>query len=95
MFCNAKLDKAIISTNNGTMNNAEQNNTTKLELMTCQQVADMLRVQVGTIYSWISYGQLDKSVYRKLGRKPIFIRSEVEKWFLAGAELKPRKKNRA
>lgn len=77
------------------MNNIEQNNTTKLELMTCQQVADMLRVQVGTIYSWISYGQLDKSVYRKLGRKPIFIRSEVEKWFLAGAELKPRKKNRA
>ncbi len=74
------------------MNNIEQNNTTKLELMTCKQVADMLKVQVGTIYSWISYGQLDRNIYRKLGRKPIFIRSEVEKWFLAGAELGKRQK---
>ncbi len=73
------------------MNNAEQNNKTEIELMTCKQVADMLKIQVGTIYSWISYKQIPQQIYRKLGRKPIFIRSEVEKWFLAGAELKKRK----
>ena len=76
------------------MNNTEQNKKTEIELMTCKQVADMLRVQVGTIYSWIFYKQLPNSIYRKLGRKPIFIRSEVEKWFLAGAELKKRKEEK-
>ena len=45
-----------------------------LELLTCQQVADFLGVKVDTIY-------------RKLGRKPIFIKSAVEEWILNGAEM--------
>lgn len=62
-----------------------------IELLTCNEVAQMLKVKISTIYSWIFYKQLPSTIYRKLGRKPIFIRSEVEKWFLEGAELKKRK----
>ena len=63
-----------------------------LELLTCAEVAKMLKVQISTIYSWISYGQLPCDIYRKLGRKPIFIKDEVIKWFMAGAKLKKRQR---
>ena len=58
-----------------------------LELLTCQQVADFLGVKVETIYIWLCKKQLPKTIYRKLGRKPIFIKSAVEEWFLNGAEM--------
>lgn len=58
-----------------------------LELLTCQQVADFLGVKVDTIYIWLCKKQLPCTIYRKLGRKPIFIKSAVEEWFLKGAEM--------
>ena len=69
------------------------NQLPELKLMTCAEVAELLRVKIGTVYSWISYKQLESNLYRKLGRKPIFIKENVMSWFLAGAELKPRRKN--
>ena len=73
------------------MINAENKNTKTEDLfLTCYEMADMFKIKVGTIYSWISYNQLPKNIYRKLGKKPIFIKDEVLKWFLAGAELKKR-----
>lgn len=66
------------------------NNTIKL--LNCKQVANMLGVSVKTIYSYIGYKQFPSNLYRKVGKKPIFIYDELEKWFLAGAELKPRPK---
>lgn len=68
----------------------QKTNQTELKLMTCQEVADLLKVRLGTIYSWISYKQIPASLYRKLGKKPVFIYDEVITWFLAGAELKKR-----
>lgn len=62
-----------------------------MEILNCDETAKYLNVKTATLYSWLSYKQLPKEIYRKLGRKPMFIKSEVEKWFLAGAELKPRK----
>ncbi len=62
-----------------------------IELMNCNETANFLKVECATIYSWLYYNQLPKNLYRKLGRKPIFIREELIKWFLAGAELKKRK----
>lgn len=59
--------------------------TEKLELMTCEEFAKFLGVKLGTIYVWLCKKQLPISIYRKLGRKPIFVKSEVEKWFLNGA----------
>ena len=58
-----------------------------LELLNCEQVAQMLGVKIGTIYVWICKKQLSQSIYRKLGRKPVFIKSAVEKWILDGAEM--------
>ena len=70
------------------------NNITQkeLNLMSCQEVADMLKLKVKTIYSYINYKQIPDNLYRKIGRKPTFIYDEVVKWYLAGAELKPRPK---
>lgn len=64
---------------------AENNLKQNLELMTCEEVAQFLGVKVGTIYVWLCKKQLPKKIYRKLGRKPVFIRQEVEKWFCDGA----------
>ena len=58
-----------------------------LELLNCEQVAQMLGVKIGTIYVWICKKQLPQSIYRKLGRKPVFIKSEIEKWILDGAKM--------
>ncbi len=69
----------------------ETENTNKqLQFMNCQEVADMLKVKISTIYSWLSYGQIPENIYRKLGRKPIFIKEKVIEWFMTGAELKKR-----
>lgn len=62
-------------------NSSKQN----LELLTCEEVAAFLGVKVGTIYVWLCKKQLPRKIYRKLGRKPVFIRQEVEKWFFDGA----------
>ena len=67
-------------------------NKDKLELMNCKQVAKLLQISVKTVYSYIGYKQFPPNLYRKLGKKPIFIYDEVKKWFLAGAELMPRNK---
>ena len=58
-----------------------------LELLTCNQFAIFLGVKTETVYVWLCKKQLPESIYRKLGRKPIFIKSEVEKWFLNGAKM--------
>ena len=62
----------------------------KLTLMNCKQLAEMLGISIKTVYSYIGYKQFPSNLYRKIGKKPIFIYEEVEKWFLAGAELLPR-----
>ena len=59
----------------------------KLELIDCKQFAEFLGVKCETVYVWLCKKQLPESIYRKLGRKPIFIKSEVEKWFLDGAKM--------
>ncbi len=58
-----------------------------LELMTCNEFAKFLGVKLGTIYVWICKEHLPKSIYRKLGRKPLFIKSKVNQWILEGAKM--------
>ena len=67
----------------------EENNI----FMDIKSVAELLQVKKATIYSWLYYNQLPKNLYRKLGRKPIFIREELIKWFYTGAEIAKRKVN--
>ena len=72
----------------------EITNTTKtdFEFLTCEEISDILKVKIGTIYSWISYKQLPNEIYVKLGRKPRFIKNRVIEWILNGAKLKTRPK---
>lgn len=58
-----------------------------LELLNCAEFAKMLGIKVNTVYVWICKKKLPTAIYRKLGRKPIFIKSEVEQWILNGAEM--------
>ena len=58
-----------------------------LKLLSCEQLASFLGVKVGTVYVWLCKKQLPKEIYRKLGSKPIFIKSAVENWILNGAEM--------
>lgn len=59
-------------------------------LMDVKAVAELLQVKPETIYSWIHYHQIPDKLYRKLGRRPRFIRDEVVKWFLDGAKISKR-----
>ena len=59
----------------------------KLELLNCQQFADFLGVKVDTVYVWLCKKQLPQKIYRKLGRKPIFIKHLVERWILSGCKM--------
>lgn len=58
-----------------------------LELMTCDEFAKFLGIKVGTVYVYLCKKQLPKKIYRKLGRKPIFIKAEVQNWFLQGCVM--------
>ena len=58
--------------------------------MDTKSVAELLNVKINTIYSWIHYNQIPDRIYRKLGRKPIFIREELIKWVFDGAEITKR-----
>ena len=50
-------------------------------LLTCQQVADALSLDVATIYRWVKSGKI-KSI--RLSRKVIRIdRAELESWLLS------------
>jgi len=61
--------------------------------MDTKSVAELLHVKIATIYSWIHYKQIPNNIYRKLGRKSIFIRAELLKWIFDGAEIKKRPVN--
>ena len=56
------------------MQNANQ---LEKDFMDSKEVAKLLCLKVSTIYSWIHYGQLPKSIYRKLGKKIIFILNPI------------------
>lgn len=59
--------------------------------MDTKSVAELLHVKIETIYSWLHYKQIPNNIYRKLGRKAIFIREEVIKWIYDVAEILKRK----
>lgn len=59
----------------------------KLELLNCNELAQLLKIKTETVYSWLCKRQLPQNLYLKLGRKPMFIKSEVENWVLNGATM--------
>lgn len=61
------------------------------ELLTASEVADLLRVPLGTLYMWRSLGR-DKNGLPlgpdsfKVGARVLYERSEVERWLAAQRE---------
>ena len=45
--------------------------------LTVEELAEMLRVEVRTVYSWVSQ---EKVPFRKAGRRTIFLIDEILEW---------------
>lgn len=58
-----------------------------LELLSCEELSSVLKIKKSTLYVWMCKKQLPQNLYRKLGRKPVFLKSEVEKWILEGCKM--------
>lgn len=58
-----------------------------LELLNCETLAKFLGVKIDTVYVWLCKKRLPQNIYRKLGRKPVFIKSQVDKWVLDGCKM--------
>ena len=53
------------------------NATEKPRFLTVEELAEMLRVEVRTVYSWVSQ---EKVPFRKAGRRTIFLIDEILEW---------------
>lgn len=49
----------------------------KPRFLTVEELAEMLRVEVRTVYSWVSQ---EKVPFRKAGRRTIFLIDEILEW---------------
>lgn len=45
--------------------------------LTVEELAEMLRVEVRTVYSWVSKGNVP---FRKAGRRTVFLLDEILEW---------------
>lgn len=51
--------------------------TQKPSFLTVEELAEMLRVEVRTVYSWVSKGSVP---FRKAGRRTVFLLDEIMEW---------------
>lgn len=54
-------------------------NLTRGDVMRADDVADLLGLSVGAVYSWARAGRIP---HRRRGRVVLFVRPEVEAWLL-------------
>ena len=54
-----------------------KNGGEKPRFLTVEELAQMLRVEVRTVYSWVSQ---EKVPFRKAGRRTIFLIDEILEW---------------
>ena len=54
-----------------------RNSSEKPCFLTVVELADMLRVEVRTVYSWVSKGSVP---FRKAGRRTVFLLDEILDW---------------
>ncbi|EKE02554.1 MAG: hypothetical protein ACD_20C00362G0003 [uncultured bacterium] len=71
------------------------------QFLTVKEASQLLKTTPKTLYTYLSntgrYNgkprkRLPKEVYRKLGRKVLFIKSKLIDWVLSGAELEETRK---
>jgi excisionase family DNA binding protein len=49
----------------------------KPSFLTVEELAEMLRVEVRTVYSWVTKGSVP---FRKAGRRTVFLLDEIMEW---------------
>jgi excisionase family DNA binding protein len=55
--------------------------------LTVEELAEMLRVEVRTVYSWVSKGNVP---FRKAGRRTVFLLDEILEWTAEARESSER-----
>lgn len=58
------------------------NSKIDLKILSVKEFSDLLGVQENSVYKWHCKNELPEKIFRKVGRKLIFIASEVESWIL-------------
>jgi len=66
------------------MAKVETTNQNDFELLSIEAMAEMLNSTKKSIYTWLSRKKFPKDIYIKIGRRPMFIKSRVIDWILAG-----------
>lgn len=78
------------------MQNTKSFNSTNSELWTVKQVADYLQTSPKSIYAYMAKNgvragnarrRIPSHIYIKIGRKILFIKSELISWVIAGARM--------
>lgn len=54
-----------------------RNSTERPTFLTVEELAELLRVEVRTVYSWVSKGNVP---FRKAGRRTVFLLDEIMQW---------------
>lgn len=57
----------------------------KSRFLTVEDLAEMLRVEPRTVYSWVSKGSVP---FRKAGRRTVFLLDEILEWTAEAAQSK-------
>ena len=50
------------------------------KLMTVEELAEYLRTTPGTVYTWKSMGIIPVKCVKKIGRKLLFVASQIDEW---------------
>lgn len=53
-----------------------------IKILSVEEFANTLGVKTNSVYKWHCKNELPDKIFRKIGRKLIFIASEVESWIL-------------
>ena len=60
------------------------------KILSTKEAAKLLSSTPSTLYSWVHYKQIPEKLYRKIGKKLIFLKEEIIQWVIDGAKLKKR-----
>ena len=60
---------------------------TNSDFLSVAEAAEYLKIKTNTLYTWISKKVLPTQIYKKLGRRTIFLKTELDKWVVKGCRF--------
>ncbi len=57
------------------------------DFLSVNEAAEYLKLKSNTLYTWLSKKVLPTQIYRKLGRRTIFLKTELDKWVIKGCKF--------